>query len=81
MTLRVYLFARAKDLAGTETLVVDLPDGATVADLRRRLVERCPALAALLARCALAVDNEFAEDVLPLASSAEVAVLPPVSGG
>jgi molybdopterin converting factor subunit 1 len=81
MTLRVRLFARARDLAGAEALSLELPDGATVADLRRRLVEACPALAPLLPRCALAVDGEFADDALPLTEAAEVAVLPPVSGG
>jgi molybdopterin converting factor subunit 1 len=81
MTLHVRLFARAKDLAGAERLAVELADGATVAELRRRLAEVCPALAALLPRCALAVDDEFAEDALRLTGAAEVAVLPPVSGG
>ncbi len=81
MTLQVRLFARARDLAGSETVALELSDGATVADLRRRLVEACPALAALLPRCALAVDGEFAADALPLSAGAEVAVLPPVSGG
>lgn len=81
MTLRVHLFARARDLAGAETLQVELADGATVADLRRHLVEVCPALTPLLPRCALAVDNEFADDGWPLSPTAEVAVLPPVSGG
>jgi molybdopterin synthase catalytic subunit/molybdopterin synthase sulfur carrier subunit len=81
MTLHVQLFARAKDLAGAEALAVELPDGATVAGLRRRLAEVCPALAPLLPRCAVAVGGEFADDALRLTEAAEVAVLPPVSGG
>jgi molybdopterin converting factor subunit 1 len=81
MTLQVRLFARAKDLAGAETLAVELADGATVAELRRRLTEMNPALAPLLPRCAVAVDGEFADDALRLTDSIEVAVLPPVSGG
>ena len=43
-------------------LPVELPPSATVADLRRRLAEQIPALAALLQRSALAVNNEFARD-------------------
>ena len=81
MMLRVHFFARARDLAGAEALTVELADGATVADLRRKLAKVCPALAGLLSRCALAVDKEFAEDALLLTRAGEVAVLPPVSGG
>jgi molybdopterin converting factor subunit 1 len=81
MTVRVRLFARAKDLAGADAVAVTLPPGATVADLRRRLVADHPALAALLSRCAVAVAGEFAEDSLTLTAGAEVALLPPVSGG
>lgn len=81
MTVRVRLFARAKDLAGADAVTVILPPGATVADLRRRLAADHPALAGLLSRCAVAVADEFAEDSLPLSAGAEVALLPPVSGG
>jgi len=81
MTVRVRLFARAKDLAGADAVAVTLPPGATVGELRRRLAADCPALAGLLSRCAVAVADEFAEDSLPLAAGAEVALLPPVSGG
>jgi molybdopterin converting factor subunit 1 len=77
----VRLFARARDLAGAESISVELPERATVADLRRQLAAAYPALAPLLARSALAVDDEFAGDFLPLKPGAEVALLPPVSGG
>jgi len=78
---RVRLFARAKDLAGAEAVVVTLPPGATVSDLRRQLAAHHPALAGLLPRCAVAVNGEFADDPLTLPANAETALLPPVSGG
>jgi molybdopterin converting factor subunit 1 len=81
MTVLVRLFARARDLAGAAVLKVDLPDGATVGDLRRALAIRCPALAVLVSQSALAVNDEFADDALTLPAQAEVALLPPVSGG
>ena len=81
MQCRVKLFARARDLAGADVVSVTLPDAATVADLRRALASEYPALAALLERSALAVDNEFANDTQRVPSGAEVALLPPVSGG
>ena len=80
-TIHVRLFARAKDLAGAESVAVEVSPEARVGDLRRRLVELYPALAGLLERSALAVDNEFAEDARLLSGTTEIAVLPPVSGG
>jgi molybdopterin converting factor small subunit len=81
MKITVHLFARARDLAGAESVVVDLGPGAAVADLRRRLGETCPALVSILRHSALAVNNEYAGDDVPLPAEAEVALLPPVSGG
>ncbi|HZV07955.1 MAG TPA: MoaD/ThiS family protein [Gemmataceae bacterium] len=81
MIVQVRLFARARDLAGTDSLRVELSDKATVADLRGRLASDYPALAGLLERSALAVENEFAADSLTLTEDSEIALLPPVSGG
>jgi molybdopterin synthase catalytic subunit len=81
MIIHVRFFARARDLAGTDTRSLELPAGATVAELRRRLQTEMPALAELLPRCALSVNGEFAGDDVVLPAAAEVAVLPPVSGG
>jgi molybdopterin converting factor subunit 1 len=79
--LTVLLFAAARDLAGTDTATVALAPGATVADLRAALARDFPALAALLAKSAVAVDHDFAEDDRVLVGGDEVAVIPPVSGG
>jgi molybdopterin converting factor subunit 1 len=81
MTLPVLLFAAARDLAGSDVVRVELPPGATVADLRSELARRFPALAPLLAKSALAVNHDFAEDSRVLAAADEVAIIPPVSGG
>jgi molybdopterin converting factor subunit 1 len=81
MIFNVRLFARARDLGGADHLTLDLPHGATVADLRRRLVALHPQLAELEGKCAVAVDAEFANDGRVLTEGAEIALLPPVSGG
>lgn len=81
MTIHVRLFAGARDLAGADAVTIDLPSGATVGDLRRHLGRTHPQLAALLARSAVAVDHAFAPEFLLLPENAEVALLPPVSGG
>ena len=81
MLVAVRLFARARDLAGAETVSVEVPDNYTVGDLRARLASAYPALKSLLARSALAVNNEFADEATILPANAELALLPPVSGG
>jgi molybdopterin synthase catalytic subunit len=81
MTITVHLFAAARDLVGRPTASVELPAGATVADLRTGLSNRFPALAPLLARSAVAVNQEYAEDSAMLSPGDELAVIPPVSGG
>jgi molybdopterin converting factor subunit 1 len=81
MNVRVRLFARARDLAGRQAVFLELPAEATVGEVRRRLAVEYPALEAILGRCALAVNDEFAEDTAALPANAEVALLPPVSGG
>ncbi len=62
MTIQVRLFAAAKDAAGTDTLALDLPDGATIGDLRRRMAEDFPPIADLLGRVMFAIDTEYAGD-------------------
>jgi len=54
---------------------------ATVGDLRRRLAQDHPRLAALLERSALAVNEDFADEEVTITPDAEIALLPPVSGG
>lgn len=80
MAIVVLYFAGARDAAGTarETLAVAPP---TVGALRRALAEAHPRLAPVLARSRVALDQDFADDDAPLRDGAEVAIVPPVSGG
>lgn len=81
MFVRVLLFARARELANCESVSVELPAIATVADLRTLLASQIPALASLLASSAIAVNREFADDSAALRENDEIALIPPVSGG
>ncbi|HEX9288621.1 MAG TPA: molybdopterin converting factor subunit 1 [Anaeromyxobacteraceae bacterium] len=80
MALTVLYFAAARDAAGVARESLD-PAPATIADLRKVLEQRHPALARILSRCRLAVDQEMADDDTAVPAAAEVAVIPPVSGG
>lgn len=81
MTVTVRLFARARDLAGSPTVLVELPQPATVADLRAALLRAKPQLQPLAASLLVAVGAEYAADTAPISPGEEVAVFPPVSGG
>jgi molybdopterin converting factor subunit 1 len=81
MIVAVRLFARAKDLAGTDVVRVELPQGVTVAQLRLQLAILAPPLARLLDQSAIAVNGEFAEPSTPVTEKDEIALLPAVSGG
>jgi molybdopterin converting factor subunit 1 len=80
MAVQILYFGGARDAAGTprETLA-EAP--ASVAALRRTLEAAHPRLARILARCRIAIDQEFADDASPVPDGAEVAVVPPVAGG
>ena len=80
MPVTVLYFAVAREASGMESeSLAAWP--ATVGELRAALAARHPALARVLHRCRLAVNQEFAQDGDPVPDGAEVAVIPPVSGG
>lgn len=81
MKLAVQLFAGARKIAGCDALWIDLPDGSDVAGLRSALSSAHPELAALLPAARFAVNLEFADEQLRLPADAEIALIPPVSGG
>lgn len=81
MRVTVKLFARAKDLAGTPRVELDLVDGSRVHDLKSRLAAECPALAPLVPNLLTAIGTEYAADDALLTMNSDVACFPPVSGG
>jgi sulfur-carrier protein len=81
MKVRLKLFAVARQLAGHDTLELELPTGATVAQLRASLVAQVPALAGIVRHVMFAIGIEYADDTTVLSDGADVACIPPVSGG
>lgn len=81
MRVEVRLFAITRQLAGCPSLTLDLPEGASVGDLRRELASSRPELAALAPHVMIAVASEFVRDDAPIPPGAEIALIPPVSGG
>ena len=81
MTITILLFARAKELVGTNRIALEVPEGAIAADIRRELGRIYPALAGLAQQSALAMNDDIVADECRLFPHAELALLPPVSGG
>lgn len=81
MKLEVKLFARARDVAGSETISVELPDESRVADLRSEIARQYPAMSSLATSLLVAVGTDYADETTVLSPEADVACFPPVSGG
>ena len=83
MQVRVLPFGVLKDWLGSSPATVELPEGATVAELLERLSagQAAPQPARLLRGIAVSVNAEFAAGTRVLSEGDEVGLLPPVSGG
>ncbi len=79
MQVRVIPFGVLKDWLGSSPATVELPEGASVAELLGRLDRNLPAPA--LRSIAVSVNAEYAPAEQILREGDEVGLLPPVSGG
>jgi molybdopterin converting factor subunit 1 len=75
------LFALARERLGRADVVLEIPEPATVGRLRQAIAARHPELAPLLPSLLFSVNSEYAHDDTRIAPGAEVAAIPPVSGG
>ncbi len=81
MKIHLRLFAVAKQAVGSDTIELELPEGANVGRLRQALAEQVPELSAMVGRMMFAIDAEYATDETEVPPNADVACIPPVSGG
>ena len=81
MRIRVHLFARLRDIAQQVMVEVELPAPCTVGQLRAELTRSYPLLEPMLPHCAIGINGELADATAEIPEDAEVAILPPVSGG
>jgi sulfur-carrier protein len=81
MKVTVQLFARARDLAGTGRVELEVPAAASVADLKQSLAEQFPQFSRLVPNLLVAVGTSYADDRTILSEGDEVSCFPPVSGG
>ena len=81
LRVNVLFFGRVRELIGLTEEAVDLPAGATLADLFGLYTTRYPRLADFRSSLVASRNQEFAAWDTPLFCGDDVAFLPPVSGG
>jgi molybdopterin synthase catalytic subunit len=81
MKVTIKLFARMRELVGTNSLERDLQANATVADLIETLQAEFPNIEQTAPRTIISINQEFADLQSRLNEGDEVAFFPPVSGG
>jgi molybdopterin synthase catalytic subunit len=81
LLIDILYFATLRDLIGQRKEKLEVPDGSTVGDLKRRLGERGERVALALNVALFSINREFAFAEEMLHEGDEVGVFPPVSGG
>jgi len=83
MRHQIRLFAALRELAGSDSVEVELAEGATVADALDALAAGRGELGAVIGSGSLvmAVNRVYADPGTRLAAGDEIALIPPVSGG
>jgi MoaD family protein len=79
--VRIRLFARQREIAGTREVAVDLPVGSTIEDAWAALVVLHPALASGRPYVRYARNGRYTDAKAALEDGDEVACIPPVAGG
>jgi molybdopterin converting factor subunit 1 len=81
MEVVVRFFALYRERAGRGAYPLQLPDGATVADLTAEVQRHFPRLAPPQVKIVVAVNADYAEPDVVLRPGDDVCLIPPVSGG
>jgi molybdopterin converting factor small subunit len=81
MKVRVKLFAVAKELAARDTLVVDVPEDSTIADVQQAVVNAIPAMSRIMPHVLWAIGTGYVATDTRVAENCDLVMVPPVSGG
>lgn len=81
MQVRLLFFASLKDIVGARRLQIDVPAGATVADVLTHLESSYPRLKDYRPVVLTAINEEYVDHRAQVSDGDEVAIFPPVSGG
>jgi sulfur-carrier protein len=79
--LRVQFFSHLREIIGSGELALDLPTGATVADLLAKLFQVYPALQEWERNLLIGAGVEFVGHDYVVQPNDDIAIMPPVQGG
>ena len=81
MIVHVKLFAVHRQLMGKREVELEVPEGATIADVWQTLKTLYPQMSHLSDGVLAALNQDYAPLSAPVKAGDEVAFIPPVSGG
>ncbi len=81
MRIKVKLFAIAKEIAGGDETVLEVPNEISCEEVLLRLRTKIPALFSVLELCLVVINGRYVDKTTDVSEGDEVAILPPVSGG
>lgn len=79
--ITVHFYAGLRELAKTSSMEFEWLPGLSAGKLRRTIAQRVTGISSLLERSSLAINDQIVTDEHQIPQGAEVALLPPVSGG
>ena len=81
MRVRLLFFATLKDIVGAREMQIEVPVGATIADVLTHLERSYPRLKDYRSVVLTAVNEEYVDQITRVQEGDELAIFPPVSGG
>lgn len=81
MKVKVKYFAVCHEMFGRDEEDMDLPEGAVLMDILKRLEEEVPEIAEFYEVMQMSVNWDYATPATQLSDGDEVALIPPVTGG
>lgn len=81
MHIQVKLFALLREIAGTDTVALEVPELANAGQALHALSQQHPALQPYLDNVRLALKMDFVDEAASLDEGDELHLIPPVSGG
>lgn len=81
MKVRVKYFAVCREMFNRDEEEMELPDGAVLMDILKRLEEEWPEIPEYYEVMQMSVNWEYATEMTKLSDGDEVALIPPVTGG
>jgi molybdopterin synthase sulfur carrier subunit len=80
MEIKILSFGICRDILGQTSLVIEVPKGILMKNLKMKLISMYPKLKELN-HIHIAINEQYAEDNSIIKDKDEIALVPPVSGG